>query len=493
MGDNSISKGLADSSKVSASYWVHAAITVAIMVFVRFIPPLGDMTVFGMTVLGIFLGALYGWLKCGMLWPSVLALIMLAFTDYSPNVVSVFGEMFKQNAWQTTLFLLIFTSLLTSSGITNELANRMVSSKICKGHPWVLTVILFLAAAMIASFGAHLAALIIGWGFIYSICKQTGYTRHDKWTKMMIVGMVLAISVGSSAMPFMTGTVSTFGYLAGASGGEFATYNYAAYLGYSLPVVAISTALYFLFCKFIIRPDLSKLTDGLHVADKTPFSARQKIALGALIAIFVLSIGPSLLPPGAIKAFFNTIGSAPIPLAIVIVVCLLRDKNGEAYYSFQDIAASGVSWSMIFMVGAAIVLGSALSIESTGFSTSMVNLLTPIFEGQGALIFGIFVIVATIVLTQIINNVVVGAFMVPLMYTFVLQVGGSPMALTAAICMSVNIAILFPCGSATAALIWGNSEWVGAKQIFGYGAIALLASIAALIVCLPLGNMLFPV
>ena len=56
------------------------------MALFRFIPPIGSMTTLGMTILGIFLGALWGWITCDMIWPSVLALVMLGFSGYTANV-----------------------------------------------------------------------------------------------------------------------------------------------------------------------------------------------------------------------------------------------------------------------------------------------------------------------------------------------------------------------------------------------------------------------
>lgn len=66
-------------------YYLHSAISVLLMVLVRFLPPFGAMTPMGMTILGIFAGALYGWITCDMIWPSILALTMLALQSMLPT------------------------------------------------------------------------------------------------------------------------------------------------------------------------------------------------------------------------------------------------------------------------------------------------------------------------------------------------------------------------------------------------------------------------
>ena len=64
---------------MNKKYYLNSAIVVLLMALFRFIPPIGSMTTLGMTILGIFLGALWGWITCDMIWPSVLALVMLGF------------------------------------------------------------------------------------------------------------------------------------------------------------------------------------------------------------------------------------------------------------------------------------------------------------------------------------------------------------------------------------------------------------------------------
>lgn len=476
----------------SAENLLNAIIVVVIMIGFQFIPPFLDMTPLGMNILGIFIGTFWGWIKCDMVWPSILALTLLGFTGYTDNVVTSFTLMLSNNAWQTCLWLLIFTAILQLSGLSKELANRMVSSRICEGRPWVLSIVLFVAAAIIAAFRAHIAALLLGWGFVYSICEQVGYTRHDKWPIMMIVGIAFAVSTGSSAMPFMTGTVATFGYLTAASGGEFGSFSFIAYLCYTIPVFIISTTIYFLICRFLIRPDMEKLKAHVSIGGKTSFDEKQKIALGALVGIFIFSVGPSLLPDGPIKMLFDTIGLAPIALLITAAVTLFRDKEGKPYYTFQELAQNGLLWGMLFMVGSAVVLGTALSSDVTGFSASVEILLAPLLSQQSPFILALFVIVMTLLATNFINNAVCGALMVPLMYAFALQVGASPQALTAAIAIACNIGLCVPSASAVAALLYSNTKWLTPKIILKYSLLAVGAAALALIACVPLADFLFP-
>ena len=64
--------------------YLHFAITLAIMLLFRFIPPIGSITPYGMAIIGIFIGMIYGWsVDAGnLIWTSLLGLFALALTDY---------------------------------------------------------------------------------------------------------------------------------------------------------------------------------------------------------------------------------------------------------------------------------------------------------------------------------------------------------------------------------------------------------------------------
>jgi sodium-dependent dicarboxylate transporter 2/3/5 len=77
------------SKKKGTKYLVNAAITILIMVFFGFISPPEPITADGMKVLGILIGAIYGWTTVGGVWPSLLALVLLGFTG-SNTVTGIF-------------------------------------------------------------------------------------------------------------------------------------------------------------------------------------------------------------------------------------------------------------------------------------------------------------------------------------------------------------------------------------------------------------------
>ena len=477
----------------NSSYYINALISVAIMAFFRFIPPFGAMTTLGMTILGIFLGVLWGWIKCEMAWPSVLAFILLGFTGYVPNVGAGITSAFSNGIVQMILWLLFFAAILTVSGISEQLANRLVSSKMIKGRPWLLSIVILAAAFICALFGASMAALFICWEFVHSVSKQAGFTKEDKWPKMMLVGVAFSACIGLVVLPFQVGVVASYGYLSSASKGAYGAYNFMQYFMFSIIVGLSIMALYVALCKFVVRPDMSKLKGDIQVGKITEFTAKQKIAIWALVAMIVLTIVPSLLPKtSAIAKFINNIGLNAIILGICVAVTLFRDKEGKPHFTFQELGVRGVHWGIMLMVSTAIVLGTALSSNGTGFNATFVNAFKPILGGTSPYVFTLLICIATILLTNVVNNAVAGAVMVPLMFSFAPIVGANPMLITGLIVFASNVGLCLPCASPSGALLAGQKEWLNTKEIMGQVSVGIVATIGAMaIIGIPIGNMIF--
>ena len=60
------------ANKVKMKY-IHFSVVFALMFLFRFIPPFGTITPYGMTVIGIFIGLIYGWVSS----PSASAILAM--------------------------------------------------------------------------------------------------------------------------------------------------------------------------------------------------------------------------------------------------------------------------------------------------------------------------------------------------------------------------------------------------------------------------------
>ena len=477
---------------MNKKYYLNSAIVVLLMALFRFIPPIGSMTPLGMTILGIFLGALWGWITCDMVWPSVLALVMLGFSGYADNVSAVLTSTISNGTIQLILWLLVFSAVLTTTGISKYLVTKLVRSRFCKGHPWRLSIIICLATWICAAFGAGFAAILLCWDLVYTISAQVGYTKKDKWPKMMVCAVIFFNALGALSLPFQGGVVTNFGFLYAASNNLYTSYNYLQYLGFSLVFCASVTVVYWLFCRFILRPDMSRLEKGIEVEEVGALTSKQKFAIGALVALIVLTIIPSCLPAGSVKTFLTTLGTTAIVLLIIVFLTFPRMKDGKPFFTFKELANGGILWPMLFMVATATTIGGALSSADTGFTNSVIQLFSPVFSNASPYVFAIFACLATLALTNVINNTVAAAIMVPVMYPFASQLGVNPLMMTAMICFCANCGLLLPCASPAGAMLHGNKEWVTTKEVELHSLVGIAAlALMVIVVGIPLGNVIF--
>ena len=99
---------------------------------------------------------------------------------------------------------------------------------------------------------------------------------------------------------------------------------------------------------------------------------------------------------------------------------------------------------------------------------------------------------ATLLLTNLINNTVASAIMIPVMYPFAVQLGINPLMMTEVICFCANCGLLLPCASPAGAMLHGNKEWIGTKDVEKHSLLGILAlALAAVFVGIPLGAVIF--
>jgi len=117
--------------------FVHVAIVFLLMFAFRFIPAPAPITPYGMNVLGVFLGVIYGWSFCGLMWPSLLALIAMGVSEYG-NEMAVWAAAFGNSTAVLTLASMLLCGALQATKTTDWLVDTLVNLKMAQGKPWSL-------------------------------------------------------------------------------------------------------------------------------------------------------------------------------------------------------------------------------------------------------------------------------------------------------------------------------------------------------------------
>ena len=469
----------------------NSAIAVALMLFFGMLPPFGPITPLGMQIVGIFLGAIWGWCLVDLVWPSILALILLGLSGYT-TVIGAFGSLFSNQNVLIMLFFMIIAEMINRSGLGTFIAHKLLGLKFTQGRPWLFSLVLCYVAAIATPLIQFVPAVLLCWGFLYNICDAAGYEKGDKWPTLMVFGIIFSVSFSAALVPTYPGVQVNIGMMQGAFP-EIA-FPYAPFELLAVIVTFLTPALYILACKYVLKADVSKLenTDFSAFSESENMTSTQKIVTVYFVALIACLLATSFvttsMPILGILAQLGVLGVTVAFLVIGIVV----HSEGKALIDFNTMASGGILWNVIIMLGTALTLASALSSDATNVKMAMSQLLTPVLGNYSPYMFLLVFCIIAMVLTNLISNGVVSAIVFPLAFPFAQTIGFSPIALTALIVFATSFAIMLPSASPVGAMLYSNNEWIKPKECVKLSLMCFVIMVFLMaVVLVPLSMVLF--
>lgn len=480
-------------NKVKPTYFINSAISVLIMIFFRFLPAPAPITPYGITLIGIFIGAVYGWCTVSMIWPTLLALTMLGLTGDN-TVNGIWSTAWGNSNIIFIFFLMIFAELLKYSGLDKYIAAWAISRKITEGRPYALFLVIFLASAVSGMVVGPLAAIIMFWTIVDGIIEELGYKRGDKLSAGLALGVTWSACIGSLAMPFQTTAVLNYSLFFAGTGGAISSYSYVSYLIFGLTMGTVSILVWMLFLRFIINPDVKEVKNfRIKSNEKLHMDKKQKMAMCIFLALVVLLLVPSFFAQSTnpILAFINklgTTGSAALMLAVLaFVVC-----DGEIFASIPKLISDGVVWNLIFMLCAGLTIGGRLTAPETGLTPFLSAVFAPILSSVGAMGYLLIFMCITLVLTNCVNNVPVAAVLLPIQYNICAQLGMNPLVVVACFIFIVDYAIFLPSASPVGALLHNSDGRIRSKEIYKWaGPLLIIETLVMTFIGYPFGCLVF--
>lgn len=460
---------------------LHVVISIAIMFVIGMLPPIGTITLVGMKVVGVFLGAIYGWSVSEPIWPSFLAFIALPFTgviSYKELIATGWGS-------EVVIFLtfcLIFIRYLDASGVSRYIAVWLMSRKVLLGHPWIISFMILLAAFLICSFVKTYVGVFVLWSTVYAISTALGYKPYDKYPTLMILGITLMGCLSLVALPYSGNALVLLGAFTSMTGTEI---NMGHYMLYTMPMGLLTILAFLLLCRFVFRPDVSRLKnfDPAVLGKKELMMTKQKkIALLSLGAFVLLMLIPGLLPQTFFLArWLQTIGIVGIAFLTLGVLSLIK-VDGEHVFELGKCAAQGISWGLVVMPMMILPLGNAMVAEATGIKPFLQTLLAPVFNGLSPFMFLVVIGLIAVILTNFFINVIIGMLLLPIGISFAATLGIPELQITYLIVVCVSIALLTPAASAASVMMFANRDWIMPKDIYFYGTItAIVTTVIAIL------------
>ena len=478
--------------KKPMSYWVHVGIMFAIMIGFGFIPPFGgDITPFGMRVLGIFIGTFWGWIFVDFFWSSLTGVILLGLTQYG-TIQSVFIEGLSNSMTVNILLMFAFCAYLEKSGLLEYITYVLLSRKFLVGHPWRFTAMILFVMIPLSLMGAIYAALIILWGIFYKTCEKAGYKKGDMYVTYMVSAIASLGGVISVTFPFMPFTQLCFGLGGGAVG---ITELPAAQWSLMGIVTCLVMFAGILLVGKLLRVDVSKLNnlgDSMEQYRGRKMDSEQKFAGVLLIFFLLMLLVPSFLSAGPIKTFlnrFNIIGACSVCFVAIYVYQIFK---GQKLFEFGDMVRNGVSWDLIMLFIVTFPLCTAMESADAGVISTVISVLMPIVDKLSPIVFLIMIMIVFSAITQVAHNLVLIIALTPSLAKICAASGIDPIMFTFVFCTAMLTSMATPAASAQSAMVFGQTDWVDRGQAFKAGFttyfIYILIEVAVL---LPVGMLIF--
>lgn len=375
------------------------------MLLFRFIPPIGSITPYGMAIIGIFIGMIYGWsVDAGnLIWTSLLGLFALALTDYG-TAGNALAAAFGNESVMLMLLGMFFLGMLQDSNLTQWLSNKLLSAKFTHGRPWLLTALIVIGPALATILVNQTLVALIMFVVYQSIFEQAGYKKGDLYPAMVLMGFMVVCSVAFSLLSFRGWCLMTVG-MAMQAGVDI---NMGGWI-ISETVTLIVTCIGWMVVMFITpgcNVDRLKNVDiTKYQKELKPLNKRQKVVLFILVANIVGCIFLSFAAGDTgIRMYFGKIGVYGWVI-FLIALAMIWKVDGEPVLN-KKTAPSYFYWDLILVVASAMVVAGQITDEATGITTAIGQLIAPLF-GLSNFMFLFILGMITFILTNLANNVAV--------------------------------------------------------------------------------------
>lgn len=479
-----MSEKKAIGSKGSTSKIVNSIITLALMFGFGFLPPFGGITPVGMRLFGIFLGVVYGYSTCEVIWPSFMAIIAYGLSGYT-DIYSGIASMLGHPVVFTVLASFLSAGALNHYGFSKWFIRWSLSRKVFNGRPFLYVwsfIVIFGLSALIIDLIPLSVLLYTIW---LDLAKGCGYDKDTPFVYVGFGGILLGTILGNALIPFCSWPLGLAMNWAAITGSPM---NYGLIALITVPASIIILTLYLVITKHIFKIDYSRLQkfdlDKLGEESKVMRPRTKRILFFYVTSVLIIILGNTFLNTGFATFVNDVIGSVGIYGLCAGILMLLPsgEGDGQPCIVFDDIKESAISWPVLLMCAVTLPISSAVTSDVTGIVPFLSNLFAPLLGGHGAIFILIVTIVLALVLTNVGSNIAFGSALIPIIAPFILATGANPLCAGVAIIYIVNIGMVLPGASAPAAIFHAQDAIPnGSMRI----KVTLIGCLCVLAVCIP--------
>lgn len=458
----------------------HQIIVLLLMFGFKYLPPLGAMSPMGMAIAGIFVGAIYGWITIGMVFPNIAGIIALGFSGAYPSFLSCFQSSFGADTSVMMLGCLFICAFMETMNLTDIIIGYLLNLKIAKSNILMFFIIFFFAIWLVSSVTSSILAAVVFVTLYRTMTKEAGIEPHTKTNSFVLCGFALFAAIGEIAFPFRPGAVALLALLEGFLGEPF---SFGFYLLYLTSFQVILIVLYVLIGRFILRVDLSKFK-AVEVPKVSP-NKEQRLGLWVIALMMVAFILASTNLP-----IFPKLGLGGVSL-LTVAVMLLIQVDGQPLLKIDKLAGN-FSWPIYLLICFFFAISGFIGSADAGITATIKSVVAPIAATLPPFAFIVFALVASTVLTNVLNNFPVAIIFIS---TMLALCDSLPSLNLTAACIAIIGAAYAACATPAAnpvnAFMFSNTDLIDQKISLKIGSICCaLICLFCIVIYYPLLSML---
>ncbi len=475
------------NTKKFNTIYIHYAVVIFFMFLFRFIPPFGGLTEISMQVIGVFIGTIYGFITLSIVYIPLLGLVALGLTDYI-STTNLFAAAFGSQMFVMIIGLLILTAFVQKADLTEVIVDFLLTRKYAVGRPFVIMGSVIIAAYVASLLSQPLAVFLIFMEFVREIMKKTGLQPHSKGVTAFAVGLAFSLVLGEIGLPFKGCAIVGIGAYEAVTG---ATLNLMSFTIFMFPMCVFLIIAYVLFCKYILRVDLSALATYEHQNHGKQISLKQKVSLIGVITAMALLLLPSILPASwGITAIVKELGNGGLCLLVVAILMMIR-MDGEPLLDIGKIAGS-FPWGVFCCVAIIVPLANALSSDAVGLKTVLTGAASALLADKPIILVVVLVVLFTALITNLANNYIVCSIFITIICLMADVLPCNPIILCVLIMIASNLSMFFPAANPMCAILFGMNDLIEFKSMVVQGFIScMFLCLVTILIGFPFASLIF--
>lgn len=195
------------AKKDGASYWIRVAIWLILSFAGWLTPAVGPVTDYGMKILFIFVGLMFGWICLDLIYPSFLSVVLVAIASGEP-ASTFFYAGFSSEIVVVIIVLTTFIAYANKVGLDNYIAQKFIRIKFIQGRPWLFVTVFMLLIYVLGLMVGIYATIFLLWPVMYKICDEAGFPRGENSRAICALRLLLSAGWECSQSHFHPGVLS---------------------------------------------------------------------------------------------------------------------------------------------------------------------------------------------------------------------------------------------------------------------------------------------